>query len=158
MPESVFLRVAEAIQADVGTGKARIDTATRVKLNISPGDIIEIRGTKTTAAVVWRVLAEDEGKDIIRIDGLVRKNAGTTIGEKVEVLPAEAKPGRKVVLAPVISENQRIQFGQGIETFVKRGLMKRPVVVGDNLIVPGGLAVQQLPGVHQRPRVALGLQ
>ncbi|HEX9709684.1 MAG TPA: CDC48 family AAA ATPase [Candidatus Thermoplasmatota archaeon] len=137
MPESVFLRVAEAIQADVGTGKARIDTATRVKLNISPGDIIEIRGTKTTAAVVWRVLAEDEGKDIIRIDGLVRKNAGTTIGEKVEVLPAEAKPGRKVVLAPVISENQRIQFGQGIETFVKRGLMKRPVVVGDNLIVPG---------------------
>ncbi len=137
MPESVFLRVAEAIQADVGTGKARIDTATRVKLNISPGDIIEIRGTKTTAAVVWRVLAEDEGKDIIRIDGLVRKNAGTTIGEKVEVLPAEAKPARKVVLAPVISENQRIQFGQGIETFVKRGLMKRPVVVGDNLIVPG---------------------
>jgi transitional endoplasmic reticulum ATPase len=137
MPESVFLRVAEAIQADVGTGKARIDTATRVKLNISPGDIIEIRGTKTTAAVVWRVLAEDEGKDIIRIDGLVRKNAGTTIGEKVEVLPAEAKPARKVILAPVISENQRIQFGQGIETFVKRGLMKRPVVVGDNLIVPG---------------------
>ncbi len=137
MPESIFLRVAEAIQADVGTGKARIDTATRVKLNISPGDIIEIRGTKTTAAVVWRVLAEDEGKDIIRIDGLVRKNAGTTIGEKVEVLPAEAKPGRKVILAPVISENQRIQFGQGIETFVKRGLMKRPVVVGDNLVVPG---------------------
>ncbi len=137
MPESVFLRVAEAIQADVGTGKARIDTATRVKLNISPGDIIEIRGPKTTAAVVWRVLAEDEGKDIIRIDGLVRKNAGTTIGEKVEVVPAEAKAARKVILAPVISENQRIQFGQGIETFVKRGLMKRPVVVGDNLIVPG---------------------
>jgi transitional endoplasmic reticulum ATPase len=131
------LNVAEAIQADVGQGKARIDTQTRVELDLSPGDIIRIEGEKVSAAVVWRVLSEDENSGIIRIDGLVRKNVGAALGDPVSVTRADVKPAKKVVLAPVVAENHRIQFGSGIEAFIKRNLLKRPVVEGDTIIIPG---------------------
>ncbi len=137
MVEKVQLTVAEAIQADVGQGKARIDTQTRVELDLSPGDIIEIEGANRSAAVVWRVLSEDENRGIIRIDGLVRKNVDAALGDNVTVQRAKVKPAEKVVLAPVVAENHKIQFGGGIEAFVKRNLLKRPVVEGDTIIVPG---------------------
>ncbi|MEM2899727.1 MAG: ATPase, partial [Thermoplasmata archaeon] len=113
--DSIVLKVAEAIQQDVGAGRARVDTATRNALGIAAGDIVEIIGKKTTAAVIWRVTSEDENKGIIRIDGLVRKNAGVSIGDKVTIKKAETKNAEKVVIAPFISENQHIQFGHGIE-------------------------------------------
>ncbi len=130
------LRVVEALQQDVSYGRARLDGQTRVELGLSPGDIIEIRGSKTTAAVVWRSHPGDEGKGIIHIDNLTRKNAGVGIGDKVTIRRAQVRPARVVTLAPAISEDQQIQFGEGIETLAKRGLLKRPVIEGDIVVVP----------------------
>ncbi len=137
MEEDVELTIAEAVQTDVGQGKARIDAQTRVQLDLSPGDIIRIEGKRVSAAVVWRMLSEDENKGIIRIDGLVRKNVGSSLGDHVKVSQADVKPAQKVVLAPMVADNHRIQFGTGIEAFIKRNLLKRPVVAGDTIIVPG---------------------
>jgi transitional endoplasmic reticulum ATPase len=137
LTEEVTLKVAEALQSDVGHGRARIDTSTRVALNLEPGDIIEIKGKKVTAAKVFRVNQDDEGISIIRIDGLVRKNAGVSIGDKVEIAKAEMQPASHVIISPLISETHRIRFGPGIENFVKRGLLKRPLTKGDTIIVPG---------------------
>jgi len=131
------LRVAEAPQSDVGLGRARVDTKTRVALGVDVGEIIEIVGKKSTAAKLFRVMQEDEGKGIIRIDGLVRRNVGVSLGDKVEVRKAEVFPAERVTIAPIISEGHKISFGQGIENFVKRGLLKRPVNKGDVVIVPG---------------------
>jgi transitional endoplasmic reticulum ATPase len=137
MPKSeATLRVVEALQQDVSYGRARLDGQTRVELNLSPGDIIEIRGSKTTAAVVWRSHPGDEGKGIIHIDNLTRKNAGISIGDKVTIRKAEVKPAKQVTLAPAISQDQQIQFGDGIDALAKRGLLKRPVVQGDIVVVP----------------------
>ena len=135
--EDVELTVAEAVQTDVGQGKARIDAQTRVELDLSPGDIIRIEGKSVSAAVVWRMLSEDENKGIIRIDGLVRKNVSSSLGDHVKVTRADVKPAQKVVLAPMVADNHRIQFGTGIEAFIKRNLLKRPVMEGDTIIVPG---------------------
>ncbi|MEE9507310.1 MAG: hypothetical protein V3V98_09245, partial [Thermoplasmata archaeon] len=71
-----MLKVAEAPQSDVGLGRARVDTQIRAALGIDVGEIVEIVGKKKTAAKLFRVMQEDEGKGIVRIDGLVRKNAG----------------------------------------------------------------------------------
>ncbi len=137
MPKTeATLRVVEALQQDVSYGRARLDGQTRIELNLSPGDIIEIRGTKTTAAVVWRSHPGDEGKGIIHIDNLTRKNAGVSIGDKVTIRKAEVKPAKSVTLAPAISQDQQIQFGEGIDALAKRGLLKRPVVQGDIVVVP----------------------
>lgn len=135
--EQTVLKVAEAMQSDVGHGRARMDTSTRVALNVEPGDIIAIKGKKVTAAKVFRVNQDDEGIGIVRIDGLVRKNAGISIGDKVTVEKAEMEDAKNVTLSPAISESHRIRFGPGIENFVKRGLLKRPLTVGDTIIIPG---------------------
>jgi transitional endoplasmic reticulum ATPase len=137
LPDEVILKVAEALQSDVGHGRARIDTKTRSLLKLEPGDIIEIKGKKPTAAKVFRVNQDDEGISIIRIDGLVRKNAGVSIGDKVTIKKAEMQPATSVTISPLISETHRIRFGPGIENFVKRGLLKRPLTKGDTIIVPG---------------------
>src|SRR2546422_2202942 len=137
VPERVVLKVAEAPQSDVGLGRARVDTKTRMALTVDVGEIIEIIGKKSTAAKLFRVMQEDEGKGIIRIDGLVRRNVGVSIGDKVEVRKAEVFAAERVTIAPIISEGHKISFGQGIENFVKRGLLKRPLTKGDVVIVPG---------------------
>ena len=137
MPKTeATLRVVEALQQDVSYGRARLDGQTRVELNLSPGDIIEIHGSKVTAAVVWRSHPGDEGKGIIHIDNLTRKNAGVSIGDKVTIKKAEVKPAKQVTLAPAISQDQQIQFGEGIDALAKRGLLKRPVVQNDIVVVP----------------------
>jgi transitional endoplasmic reticulum ATPase len=137
-PDSVSLKVAEALQADVGHGKARINNGVRRALKLSPGDIIELKGGRVTAAVVWRSRPEDDDKSLIRIDGMVRKNSNISIGEKIEIRKAKVKPANKVILAPILSDDgHHVQFGHGIESFIKRGLLKRPVHKGDTIIVPG---------------------
>ena len=88
MTEKLVLKVAEAPQSDVGLGRARVDTKTRMALNIDVGEIVEIIGKKSTAAKIFRVMQEDEGKGIVRIDGLVRRNVGCSIGDRIEVKKA----------------------------------------------------------------------
>jgi len=135
--EKIILKVAEAPQSDVGLGRARIDTKSRLALGVDVGDIVEITGKKASAAKLFRVMQEDEAKGIIRVDGLVRRNIGVSIGDKVEVKKAEVFIAERITIAPIISEGHKISFGQGIENFVKRGLLKRPVTKSDVVIVPG---------------------
>jgi transitional endoplasmic reticulum ATPase len=131
------LKIAEAFQQDVGYGRARIDNQTRLILDLSIGDVIEIEATKITAAVVWRAHPSDEGKGILRIDNLTRKNSGGGLGDRVKIRKAEVKEAREVALAPLISKGQQIQFGEGIDILIKKGLLKRPLTKGDSVIIPG---------------------
>lgn len=133
----IVLRVSEGLSQDVGAGRARLDAETRLKLGVSPGDVVEIEGGRITGAIVWRARPVDEGRSIIRIDNLTRKNARVSIGDKVIIRKADPKVADRVVIAPAISQSQRIQFGHGIENLVKRGLLKRPVNAGDTIVVPG---------------------
>jgi len=137
--ESLTLKVAEALQDEVGYGRGRLDTETRNELGLSIGDIVEIHGRRRdpTVAIVWRARTEDEGKGIIRVDGLIRNNAKVNLGDKVEVKKAKVKPAQKVVLAPMMDQSGRVQFGPGIEEVILRGLNRRPLTKGDVVIVPG---------------------
>ncbi|KYK29783.1 ATPase [Thermoplasmatales archaeon SG8-52-1] len=135
--KEAILKISEAFQQDVGYGRARIDHQTRMNLDLSIGDVIEIEGTKKTASVVWRAHPTDEGKGIIRIDNLTRKNCGSGLGERVKIKRAEVKEAKEVTLAPLISKGQQIQFGSGIDNLIKKGLLKRPLTKGDSVIIPG---------------------
>ncbi len=135
--KEVLLRVAEGLGQDVGAGRARLDAKTRIELDVSPGDVIEIEGGKKTGAIVWRARPTDEGLGIIRIDNLTRKNAKVGIGDKVIVRKIQPRIAERVVIAPALPQSQKIQFGRGIESLVKRGLLKRPVTTGDTIVVPG---------------------
>ena len=131
MSETLELNVAEALKSDVGRGIVRLDSQTMERLNVSTGDILEIKGKKTTVAIVWPAHPQDEGHRLIRMDGHVRQNAGVGMGDKVSIKKTEAKPAKKIVFAPY----QPMRFSPGFEDLIKRRMEGRPVVKGDTLFV-----------------------
>jgi transitional endoplasmic reticulum ATPase len=133
--DDLQLRVAKAIPSDVGHGRARVPFDN--DLNLKPGDIVEITGEQKTAAIVWRCRPEDANLGIIRVDGIIRKNAGVSLGDKVSIRKVETQPCQKLILSPVMAKQQKVRFGPGIEGFARRGLNKRPVVSGDRIFIPG---------------------
>ncbi|MFO8109842.1 MAG: CDC48 family AAA ATPase [Thermoplasmata archaeon] len=137
MSEKVTLIVKEAPQEDVGRNRARLGPSTRIRLSVEVGDVIKIKGERETVAKVFRLSSDDEGKSVIRIDGLVRKNAKVSVGDRVKVIKTKVKPAKKVVIAPVIEKGNTLRFGEEIESFVKKRLSNRPIMAGDAIVVPG---------------------
>nr|WP_295160652.1 CDC48 family AAA ATPase [uncultured Methanobrevibacter sp.] len=122
----ITLKVAEAIsQKDVGQGVARLDPNVMDDLDIKERDLIEIVGEKRTAAIALPSQT-DIGLGVIRIDGLVRKNSGATIGGEVKIKKTKATEAKKVVLAP-IENNIRVQGDV-------RGLFAGKVMVQGDII------------------------
>ncbi|AIU70868.1 ATPase AAA [Thermococcus eurythermalis] len=136
--KEIKLKVASAYQRDVGRGIVRIDRKAMRELGVQSGDIVEIIGTKNTAAVVWPAYPEDEGLGIIRMDGTIRKNAGVGLGDEVTVRRAEVKEARKVIVAPT----EPIRFGRDFVEWLHSRLVGRPVVRGDYIKV--GILGQEL--------------
>ena len=129
----IQLEVAKAKQRDVGRGKVRIDADAMKTVGVSIGDIIEIEGKRKTAAVVWPAYTEDQGKDIIGMDDLIRKNASVGLGEKVTIRKAEIKVAASVELAPLSSG---ITTDPGFIDLMKRRLADIPLIDGDNILIP----------------------
>jgi transitional endoplasmic reticulum ATPase len=102
------------------------------KLGISAGDVIEIVAKRTTSAIAWPAYSEDQNRDIIRIDGFTRKNAGVAINEYVVVRPAKVKTALSITLAPV---DMRLNVDEDFTNFVKNRLMERTLVEGDTTLV-----------------------
>ncbi len=125
-----ILRVAEAKRYEAMRGKARIPERVMNKLGIDPGDVIEITGRRTTVAIAWPAFKEDENSDIIRIDGIIRKNAGVSIGEKVIIRKVEAKPAIHVKFAPG-SPTVDISRSENSLRAIRRKLLDYPMVEGD---------------------------
>jgi len=128
----ISLRVGDAKQRDVARGIARIDQKTMEKLNVSAGDVIEIFGKRRTSAIAWPAYSEDQGRDIIRIDGFTRKNAGVSINEYVTITKAEVKDAVSIVLAPI---DMRLNVDEDFTNFVKNRLMERTFIEGDTTLV-----------------------
>jgi transitional endoplasmic reticulum ATPase len=123
----IQLQVAAARTQDVGKSIARISEAALEKLGLKDGDIIEIIGKRSTAAIAAPPYKGDEESNIIRLDGLQRSNAGIGIGDQVKVQPASVKSAKKVVLAPS-QKNVRLQ---GTGEALRRTLLNRPLVAGN---------------------------
>src|SRR3989338_87253 len=98
--QEIKLKVVEALQDDAYKGIARIDPQLMKLMGLNRGDLISIKGGRETVAIVDRAYPADVGEQIIRIDGLIRKNAKTGVGEAVIVSKANAKPALKVSIAP----------------------------------------------------------
>jgi transitional endoplasmic reticulum ATPase len=120
------LKVAEAKSKDAGRGIARVDPAVMEVLELSPGDVIQIEGKKRTVAIVWPGYAEDANRGLIRIDGTVRRNAETSIDEKVAISKVSVKNALKITFAP--TEQLRIMGG---EDYLTQALEGRVVTRGD---------------------------
>jgi hypothetical protein len=128
----LMLKVAEARQRDVGRGKIRINDAHMRELGITTGDIVEIRGRRSTGAIVWPAYIDDQGADIVRMDGLLRRNVQITLEDNVRIRSIEVKPAILVALAA----SKTLTLDYGFETFVKRKLLGFPVSKNDTVLIP----------------------
>lgn len=122
------LKVTETIQDDVNKGIVRIDSRYMRELGVREGQFVEIKGQRSTIAIVDRALPGDIGLNIIRMDGLLRRNSRSGIGEFVSVKKVETKEAKSVTIAParegvIISTNNPSLF--------KLGLLGRPFLKGD---------------------------
>jgi len=131
------LKVAEAIQNDLYRGIVRIDAEAMKELGIRIGDIVEIEGKKKTVAIAQLLPPQDYGLGIIRMDGIIRKNANATLGGYVTVRKANVREAQKVVLAPA-TKGVVYQFNTSALNYIKRLLDGRPVVKGDNIVILTG--------------------
>ncbi|MEM5875394.1 MAG: CDC48 family AAA ATPase [Candidatus Aenigmatarchaeota archaeon] len=128
----VKLKVGELTsKEEAGRGIARIDSEIMKKIGVREGDIIELEGTKKTGAIARRAYPADIGLNIIRIDGITRRNAGVGVGESVIVRKANAVEAKKVVLAPA-DPGIVLNFSPHM---IKENLFGRPVNKGD-IVVP----------------------
>jgi transitional endoplasmic reticulum ATPase len=127
------VQVASLPPADSGRGFARLSDKLMDELGLSEGDVIEITGKRTTAARAIRPYGEDQGIDIIRLDGLQRANAGVGSADFVEVRKASSKAATRVVFAPA-QTNIRLQ---GSTDALKRTFAGRPLVEGDTVATAG---------------------
>ncbi len=139
MAENVSLKVAEAYQNDIGRGIARLDSKAKDKLGVSTGDIIVLKGKKSALAIVWQAQPDDEGLEIIRMDGILRQNAGVGLGDKVHVEAVEVKEAKKIMLAP----KEPMRYSMGFDQYVKRRLVGKPVLKGN--LLPVGIFGTSIP-------------
>jgi len=131
--KEVKLKVAEAQQDDVNKGIVRIDSQIMRELGIQQGAIVEIEGTRKTVCIAGRAFPSDIGLAIIRMDGLTRKNSGTSVGEYVAVRAIDVKPAAAVTIAPA----QKGTYIQAHPEIFRRALLGRAVVKGDIISLGG---------------------
>jgi transitional endoplasmic reticulum ATPase len=86
------LQVANMRPDDSGRGIARLPRAMMAELGVAEGEVIELIGKRSTPARAVSSYPEDEGLDIIRLDGLQRANAEIGSGDFVTVRKADSKP------------------------------------------------------------------
>jgi len=94
-----YLKIAESLQEDVDKGIARISSKDMKAMNLASGEIVLIEGKIPIAVKVLRSLGGDKSIGKIRLDGTVRSNIGSSIGEEVKVDKVEVKPASSVTLS-----------------------------------------------------------
>ena len=85
MSKEIELKVAEAMQIDYGKRIVRIDSNARRVLSLTTGDVVLIKGRKTTAATVLPAHPQDENLNIVRMDGILRQNASVGLGDPLKI-------------------------------------------------------------------------
>ena len=126
------MRIGEAKQRDVGKKRARIGPDAMDFLKVTPGDIIEIMGSRSSCAVVWPADEDEKHPDVIRIDGQTRKNTSAAINDLVKVKKVTSKVAKTVVLMPV---NDTVTVDKEFTDFVKNRLKGLPLSQGDEISV-----------------------
>ena len=130
MNEKVTLRVAEAAHRDAGRDIARIDRDIMEKLGILSGDVILVIGKEKACAIAGPGYPEDEGQELIRIDGNTRTNARVGIDDQVFVQKSSVLQASRVMLAPT----QQVRLVGGPQ-YLQRVLEGRPLMKGQRLRV-----------------------
>jgi transitional endoplasmic reticulum ATPase len=142
MMEEISLKVGELTnREEFGRGVVRIDTRKMQDLGIKEGDVVELQGQKKTGAIAVRSYPADVGLNLIRMDGITRRNAGIGVGENIKVVKANVKEAMRIVLAPA----QKGIILQMSPDLLKKNLLMRPLMKKD-IVAPFPVATRRRGG------------
>ena len=150
------LTVAEGLT--IPRGEAHVSRTTLALLGCQSGDVVQIRGHRTTVAHVeaWTDAdTEANPAQIIAMDRLVRQNAGAALGEFVEVHRVEPQVAISAALVPVSGSSV---LAEAELRHLARGLRGLAVMAGDLVRVSGiGLAAREFQVLATNPATAVML-
>jgi transitional endoplasmic reticulum ATPase len=125
----ISLTVEEALKNDVSRQIARIPHDVAEKLKVKTGDIISITNSKTTHAKVWRSHPKDVGTNMIRLDPIIRENAGVHLSGKVRISKADINVSKSCTL--------QLQSTRSITNkthdFIRKNLIDKIITTGDKI-------------------------
>ncbi len=107
--------------------EAQLNREIANKLGFIDGDLLEIKGKKTTAA---KIVCAEKGLDFnsVGLNSLVRTNAQVLQEENVTIRKAESKTAKKIVFAPIGKPLKKSAF---LEMVAKKSFLYKPFVAGD---------------------------
>jgi transitional endoplasmic reticulum ATPase len=128
----ISLKIIESLQKDVGRGRIRINEINMRKLGISPGDIVSlVFNTKKTGVIAWLPDKNDTLDDVIRIDGITRRNVGVKLGDTIQITTCQPSIAESVKIIP----NENIVMDVTLKQYVKQKLLGYPVTNGDLVVI-----------------------
>jgi transitional endoplasmic reticulum ATPase len=126
---NISLKIAETDPKFVGKGMALVDPEAMEKMQLKPGDVIEIISKKNrkTYALLWSSSPVDYGKGLIRVDGYTRNNLSEGIDDRITIRKVEnIEKSEQIILSP--TEELNIV---GLEEHLPELLDGRVVTRGD---------------------------
>jgi transitional endoplasmic reticulum ATPase len=96
----IYLRVAEALPADVDKGYARLHPAALAALGLHPGSLVVVEGRRAFTLRAESLPIAMPGEQAIRLDGTLRDNALCGIDDRIRVRPGSAPGAFSLVVVP----------------------------------------------------------
>ncbi|MDH3765227.1 MAG: hypothetical protein OER82_05395 [Nitrosopumilus sp.] len=124
----ISVEVQPEFPSDKGKGIARLDTDSMKRLELISGDIIEIQGQRKTYSKCLASPKENHAHGILKIDGLIRSNAGISIGNRIYIKKIMATRAKKITIAPL----EIMPFIE--ESEIKEALTLFPIIKDDNVV------------------------
>ncbi|MBS3084529.1 CDC48 family AAA ATPase [Candidatus Pacearchaeota archaeon] len=127
-----YLKIVESLQEDIDKGIARISSKDMKVMNLVSGDTILIKGKIPVVLKVLRSLGGEKSIGKIRLDGTVRSNIGSSIGEDVNIEKISVSSAVSVTLSPA---QEGIRFSDNPTEFFHNKLLEKPLVLGQKIVI-----------------------
>ena len=126
------VRVAAAGFEDVGEPRARVSRTVLERLGLQPGAPVRIEAAdKSVLLHAYPAGLEDDGLDVVRLDGTQRRKLGVDVGA---VALLERYDGRTAERVCLVALGSLAEVDLPMDE-IRRALAARPVVVGDKVKV-----------------------
>ena len=129
----IELQVVESLQEDIGKGIARLSSDVMDGLGISSGDLVEVKGKNKTVVKAMRDFSSAKKEEnYIRINGTIRQNVGSSIGDKVIVKPVKVENAKSITLSPT---QEGIRFSNDPTEYFHNKLLQKPLGLGEKIVI-----------------------
>ena len=98
------------------------------KIGFVDGDLIEIKGKRTTVARVYSIEKDSFAEGDIGLNNLTRNNARVSPEELIKIGKTDSKVARKIALAPIEKHLKKSELIKGL---AKKSFLDMPFVEGD---------------------------